>query len=98
MGTFCSWALPARELTGDEQAALTVWLREHGIEPGSVAAGCVAVMAGKDGSELHVTEFVTGEDGGPVVDYAANRVVTRPRIVPLATEPPFPDDKKQSPA
>jgi hypothetical protein len=64
-------------------AEMIDWIRSFGVDPKNIALDVVIVhRAGQD--ELHLTEYVLGDGGRKIIDFAANAPVTRPVIVPVA--------------
>lgn len=79
----CTWECPDLDsLTDAETLALGDWLKMHGLDPFDVQEAVVLT------DELHVTQILKDAAGRPFVDYAANRIVTWPKVVPLQAVPP----------
>lgn len=78
-----TWECPKPEdLSPVEFEAVRAWLHAHGLDPKDYIAAAVR------GDELHLTEKVRDENDQPIVDYALGQVVTRPKVVPLVSDPP----------
>lgn len=75
--------------TADERAALLGWLAEHDVDGNDVCAVALNVTI-NNGASLHTTVYVSGEEGGRIVDLARDEAVTRPVVVPLRSLPPTP--------
>jgi hypothetical protein len=77
-------------LAVNDLKAVVEWVESLGLVSADLSA-VFALIQGKQGWELHVTEHLRNEDGHKYVDQARNDIVSRPVVVQLGPEVSWPE-------
>jgi hypothetical protein len=66
------------------------WVSALGLVPADIGAK-FAIVRGRGGWELHVTEHLRNSDGHKYIDQASQQIASRPVVVDLGAEPSWPE-------
>lgn len=70
--------------------ACVEWVTSLGLVPANLAA-TFAIVRGKEGWELHVTEHLRNADGHKYIDQAAQNIVSKPVVIQLGPDECWPE-------
>jgi hypothetical protein len=85
-----SYRVDTTLLAPNPHRACIEWITSLGLAPANIA-GTFAIVRGKNGWELHVTEYLRNGNGHNYIDQAKRDIVSQPVVLQLGADASWPD-------